>query len=172
MEPWWYGPTILAMVSRRRIIAVFVTGMCVPAATVLWLAGQLLQPDRQLETHYSEERRDQAADRAVRSLQVALSQPSLFQAMPQASPGAGAILINYPAGQMLFRPEAVSLPEAPAEAFRDAEAMEYQGNLEEAAQPDERRRFRPRHAIQRYYPGSLLSFVSGSAIKRIIALRW
>ena len=35
---------------------------------------------------------------------------------------------------MLFRPEPVSLPEAPAEAFRDGEALEYQGNLDEAVE--------------------------------------
>lgn len=36
--------------SRRRIIAVFVAVTCVPAATVLWLGGRLLQQDRRLET--------------------------------------------------------------------------------------------------------------------------
>lgn len=118
------------MVSRRRVIAVFVAVMCVPAATVLWLAARLLQQDRQLEARDKQERRDQAADRAVRWLQAALSQSSLFQ----AAPGPGAILLAYPAGPMLFRPEAVSLPEAPAETFRDVEAMEYRGDLETAAE--------------------------------------
>jgi signal transduction histidine kinase len=125
-----YEPTILAMVSRRRIIVVFVAVMCVPAATVLWLAVRLLEQDRQLEAHSKQERRDQAADRVVRSLQAALSEPSLFQ----VTPGTGAILLAYPAGSMLFRPESAALPEAPAEAYRDAEAMEYQGHLEEAAE--------------------------------------
>src|SRR5579863_1670304 len=73
------GPTIRAMVSRRRVIAVFVAVMCVPAATVLWLAGRLVQQDRQLEAHYKQERRDQAADRVVKSLQAALSEPALFR---------------------------------------------------------------------------------------------
>src|SRR5579864_7751713 len=124
------GPTILAMVPRRRIIAVFAAVLCVPAATVLWLAVRLLQQDRELEAHYKQERRDQAADRAVRLLQAALSEPALFQ----AAPGAGAILLAYPAGPMLFRPEPISLPEAPAEAFRDGEALEYQGNLDAAVE--------------------------------------
>jgi signal transduction histidine kinase len=122
------------MVSRRRIIAVFVAVMCVPAATVLWLAGRLVQQDRQLEAHYKQERRDQAADRAVLSLQTALSEPALFQAMPQAAPSEGALLVVYPAGPMLFHPESVSLPEAPVGTFRDGEAMEYQGNLDEATE--------------------------------------
>lgn len=88
--------------------------MWVPAATVLWLAMRLLQQDREVEAHYKQERRNQAADRTVRSLQAALSEPALFHAVP----GAGAVLLAYPSGPMLFRPEPISLPEAPAEVFR------------------------------------------------------
>lgn len=116
------------MVSRRRIIAVFVAIMCVPAATVWWLAGRLLQQDRQLEAHYKQERRDQAADHAVRWLQPALADVRLFQ----TAPGAGAVLLNYPKGPMLFLPEPVSLPQAPGAVFEEAEALEYQGSLGEA----------------------------------------
>ena len=118
------------MVSRRKIIAVFVAVICVPAVTVLWAAARLLQQDRQLESQYKQERREQAADRAVRSLQAALSEPALFR----EAPGAGAILLSYPAGPMLFRPGLTNLPEAPAEVFHSAEALEYQGDLEAAAE--------------------------------------
>jgi len=103
---------------------------CAPAATVLWLGGRLLQQDRRLETQYRQDRREQAADRAVRSLQATLSEPALFQ----AAPGARAILIAYPGGPMLFRPESMALPEAPAELFREGEEIEYRGDPEKAAE--------------------------------------
>ena len=67
---------------RRRIIAVFVAITCVPAATVLWLGWRLLEQDRRLEAQQKQERREQAADRAVRSLQAALSDPALFRTSP------------------------------------------------------------------------------------------
>lgn len=108
----------------------FVVVTCVPAATVLWLGGRLLQQDRKLETQYGQERRDQAADHAVRSLQAALSEPALFQ----AAPGAGAILMAYPGGPMLFRPEPIALPEAPANLFREGEEVENREDLEKAAE--------------------------------------
>src|SRR5689334_14805078 len=114
--------------SRRRIIAFFVAVTCVPAATVLWLGVRLYQQDQRLEIQYRQERRDQAADGAVRSLQVALSEPALFE----TAPGAGAALIIYPSGPMLFRPEPAPLPEAPVELFREGEALERQGDLEKA----------------------------------------
>jgi signal transduction histidine kinase len=105
---------------RRGIIWVFVAVMFVPAATVLWLGARLLDQDRRLETQYRQERREQAADRAVRSLQAALSDAALFR----VSPTQGAILVFYPAGPALFHPESAVLPEAPANVFREAEDVE------------------------------------------------
>ena len=117
------------MVSQRRTIAVFVAVVCVPAATVLCLGGRLLQQDRRLEAQYRQESRERAADIAVRSLQAALLEPALFQ----AAPGAGAVVISYPAGPMLFRPELAPLGEAPADLFRGGEDLEEKGDLENAA---------------------------------------
>lgn len=85
---------------------------------------------RRLETKDKQERRDQAADRAVRSLQDALSEPALFQ----AAPGPGAIPIAYSGGPMLFRIEPAALPEAPAGLFREGEEIENRGGLEKAAE--------------------------------------
>jgi hypothetical protein len=90
---------------RRGIIWVFVAVTFVPAATVLWLGWRLLDQDRRLETQYRQERREQAADRAVRSLQTALSDPALFR----TPPAQGAILVFYPAGPALFHPESAVL---------------------------------------------------------------
>jgi len=116
--------------SRRRIVAVVVAVTCLPAVTVLWLGARLLEQDRRLETQYKQERREQAADRAVRSLQASLSDAALFQ----SAPGEMAILVSYPAGPALFQTEAKRLPEAPARLFHEGEAIEYRGgDLEKTA---------------------------------------
>src|SRR5881296_3371576 len=106
--------------SRGRIIAVFVAVTCVPAATMLWLGNRLLEQDRRLETQYKQERREQATDRAVRFLQATVSDPALFR----TAPGSGAILTRYPAGPKLFHVEPGTLPEAPADGFREGEELE------------------------------------------------
>ena len=116
---------------RGRIISVFVAVTCVPAATVLWLGGRLLEQDRQLATQQKQERREQAADRAVRSLQAVLLDPAIFR----TTPGQGAILVSYPAGPVMFHAEARALPEAPMEIFRDGEDFESRkGDLKKAAE--------------------------------------
>jgi signal transduction histidine kinase len=117
--------------TRRTIIAAFVAVTCVPAATVLWLGWRLLEQDRLLETQHRQERREQAADRAVRSLLAALSDPALFQ----NPPGEGAILVFYPAGPVMFQPDARALPEASIEVFREGEGHENRGgDLKKAAE--------------------------------------
>jgi signal transduction histidine kinase len=117
--------------SRGRLITVFVAVTCVPAATMLWLGSRLLQQDQRLEAQYKQESREQAADRAVRYLQAAISDPALFQ----AEPGAGAELIRYPAGSALFHTNPGALLEAPADTFREGEELENrQGDLKRAAE--------------------------------------
>jgi len=116
--------------SRRRVLAVVVAITCLPAVMILWLGIRLLEQDRRLEMQYRQEAREQAAERAVRSLQTALSDPALFQ----KPPGNGAILAIYPDGRLLFHPESRPLPEAPAEAFREGEELEFRrADLEKAA---------------------------------------
>jgi signal transduction histidine kinase len=109
--------------SRQRIIGVFVAVMCLPAATVLWLGLRLLEQDRNLQAQHERESRQQAADRAVRSLHAALSDESLFR----SAPGNGAILVTYPDGERMFRAEPGVLPEAAPEVFRDGENLEFGG---------------------------------------------
>jgi signal transduction histidine kinase len=117
--------------SRGRLIAVFVAVTCVPAATMLWLGSRLLQQDQRLEAQHKQESREQAADRAVRYLQAAVSDPALFQ----AEPAAGAVLIRYPAGPALFHTNPGSLPEAPTDTYREGEELENrQGDLGRAAE--------------------------------------
>ena len=116
---------------RRKIVWVFLAVTCVPAATMLGLGWALLEHDRRLETQYKQERREQAADRAVRSLQAVLSDPALFQ----TAPGAGAILVFYPSGPMMFRPEFRVFPEASLDVYQEGETIEYrQGDPKGAAE--------------------------------------
>lgn len=116
---------------RGRIIWVLVAVTCVPAATVLWLGWRLLEQDRRLEAQYRQERREQAADRAVRFLQAALSDPALFR----NPPGEGATLVSYPAGPVMFQARPKALPEASAEVFREGEGIEnHAGDLKKAAE--------------------------------------
>src|SRR5262245_16678425 len=118
------------MKSRGRIIAVFVAVTCVPAVTMLLLGVRLLEQDRLLVTQYERERGEQAVDRAVRSLQAAISDPSLFQ----TPPAAGAILARYPDGRKLFHSEPLALAEARPDAFREGEQFENRGDLNQAAE--------------------------------------
>src|SRR5438552_8516170 len=106
--------------AGRRLIAILAAVTLVPAATMLWLGSRLLQQDRRLEAQYRQERREQAADRAVRSLQVILSEAALFQ----TAPGAGAILVRYPACPRLFRADQSVLPEAPVSNLHEGEEVE------------------------------------------------
>jgi signal transduction histidine kinase len=116
---------------RRRIIWVLLAVTCLPAATMLGLGWRLLQQDRSLAAQYRQQQREQAADRAVRSLQAALAAPALLQTRP----GAWAILVLYPGGPAMFRPDPPSLPEAPPELYRAAETLENtRGDLAAAAE--------------------------------------
>jgi len=82
------------------------------------------------ETQQKHERREQAADRAVRPLQTALSAPAIFQ----KPPGEGAVLVIYPDGPALFHAESKVLPEAPMDVFREGEDFEnHKSDLKMAA---------------------------------------
>jgi signal transduction histidine kinase len=108
---------------RRKLIWVFVAVICLPAATMLELGRRLLDQDRRLATEYQRERREQAADRTVQSLRTALSEPALFQ----RPAGPGAILVSYPDGPVMFRPDPAKLPEAAADFYSAAESIENTG---------------------------------------------
>jgi signal transduction histidine kinase len=97
---------------------------------MLWLGSRLLQQDHRLEAQYRQESHEQAADRAVRSLQLAISDPALFK----APPAAGAVLIQYPGGPALFQSSPSSLAEVPSDTFREGEGIENrEGDLTRAA---------------------------------------
>ncbi len=117
--------------ARRRVIGIFLTVICVCAATIVGLGWRLLDQDRLLETQYRRQRLDEAADRAVQLISATLSDPALFQ----KPPGEGALLAAYPDGRLLFRPEPVALPEASATAFASGEVLEHRGgDLRRAAE--------------------------------------
>jgi len=114
--------------SRRQIVWAFVAVICLPALTVLWLGSRLLSQDRDLEAQRRQESSQRAADHAVRVLQAALSDQSLFVSRPDQ----GAVFIAYPSGAALFRIDPDALPEASGEAFRSGEELEFRGDAEGA----------------------------------------
>ncbi|MEK7406285.1 MAG: ATP-binding protein [Acidobacteriota bacterium] len=131
--------------SRRQLVPVLVTVLCVPMATVLWLGSRLLEQDRQLEAQRKLERREQAADRALRALASALSEEALFR----TNPGEGALGVRLPQGPLLFRTSAEPLPEAPAAAFEEGERLEFRQGQSEGAAEVYRRTTRAANAVVR-----------------------
>jgi signal transduction histidine kinase len=109
---------------RRRVIGIFLTVICVCAATIVGLGWHLLDQDRVLEAQYRRQRLDEAADRAVRSISAALSDAALLQ----RPPGEGALLARYPDGPPLFRPDESTYPQAPAAVFERGEVLEQRDN--------------------------------------------
>lgn len=169
--------------SRGRIIAVFVAVTCVPGATMLWLGSRLLDQERRLEAQYKQERRQQAADRAVRFLQATVSDPALFQ----TAPGTGAILVVYPRGPRLFQTESGALPEAPVDAFREGEEIENRhGNLKRAAEVYSRLTGAKDPAVRagawlrlaralrkaRRFPGALAAYAELARFENVAAAGW
>lgn len=108
--------------SRRRLILLFAAITLVPAITVVGLGLRLLDQDTQLEARNLADRREQAADRAARALDLALD------GALRTNPHPGALLVTLPDGPLLFRVLPFTLPSAPAAAFAEAERAEFLEN--------------------------------------------
>ncbi len=105
---------------RGRLIFIFAIVLCLPCATVAWLAKLLLDQDRALETQRLADSREQLANRAVQTLTGILSNPALF-AHP---PADGALLANLPGARLLFHRQP-PVPFATHGNFASAEALEF-----------------------------------------------
>jgi signal transduction histidine kinase len=110
--------------SRRTLVGVFAIVLCLPAATLIWLAARLMQQDRDLESQRLAERRELAAADAVQALSARLADPRLLT----TSPGPGAILVRFPDTPLLFQDSIQPAAEAPPELFQEAESLEFQHN--------------------------------------------
>src|SRR5512145_184418 len=108
--------------SRRRLFLLFAAITLVPAITVVGLGLRLLDQDTQLEARSLADRREQAADRAARALDLALDNAL------RTPPRPGALLVSLPGGPLLFHTSPPSLPSAPPAAFAEAERAEFLEN--------------------------------------------
>jgi len=117
--------------SRSRLIGVLAVVICLPAFAVAWLGFRLLAQDSAFERQRLIESRDMAADHAVQALSAILSDPKLFSVRP----AEGAILARFPGSTLIYNESVPPLPEAPPDAFREGEALEFQGG--NAAPPTE-----------------------------------
>jgi signal transduction histidine kinase len=105
--------------------------LCLPAATVAWLGFRLIEQDRALERQRVAESREMAASQAVQTLSGLVSDPGLLSKRP----GEGALLALFPGSSLLYRETVPAPPEAPADAFREGETLEYQrGDAASAAE--------------------------------------
>lgn len=106
-----------------------------PSLGLVWLGWRLLDQDRALENQRIDERRGQAADQVVASLQRALQTSELDLAQLRA-PAAGddALMVEfrasevraYPSGSLLFRPLASVQQDVSSNVYRKAETYEFQ----------------------------------------------
>jgi signal transduction histidine kinase len=119
----------------------------VSVTALAWSGWKLLEQDRLVQAQARQELLEQEADRIVATLRGSLAETgdrlSAWLGSPPTAgtPKDGALLIvrgnsltAYPAGRLLYYPMAASDPEAPAEIFSEAEALEFQdGQLPKAA---------------------------------------
>jgi len=110
----------------------------VSVAALAWSGYRLLEQDRLVQAQMRQDKLDQEADRIEATLKGSLAETgdrlsAWLASPPAAGPKDGALLIvrgnslvAYPSGRMLYYPMPSSDPEAPPEAFAEAEALEFQ----------------------------------------------
>jgi signal transduction histidine kinase len=125
------------MRAPGNLTAVFLAAAGVSVFALVWLGVGIVRQDRALESQRLDERREGAADRLVTALERALSADQRLLDNPAAPLEGfdrdGSILVVagssglqvWPERSLLFYPSVPPLREAPADAFRAAEALEY-----------------------------------------------
>jgi signal transduction histidine kinase len=132
---------ILRLLSARRSLSLFLTGVVFLACWQVWLTWRLMEQDRNLELERSRERLEQTADLAVAELARSLGDWDLglreIKSLPPSSSlpaklpaGATFILIShgattvYPPTPLLFVPDESLAPPAVTHAFDTADELE------------------------------------------------
>jgi len=119
---------------QRDLMMLFLLVMLAPAATLVVLGLRLLEQDRALEQQRLTEQRESAADRAVLSLEQALTATEIRLANPKAWDAAedtlGVVFHSQgievtPPGRLLYYPVVPERREAPAGLFRQVEEYEF-----------------------------------------------
>ena len=125
--------------SSRRLTVVFLAVFVPAAVALVWLGLRLLEQDRQLFAQRDIERHDAAADAVVRVLSQTLA--AAEQALDTGTDVPGTVRIEAFAQGMSVAPgnavawiaRPVPGRPIPEEPFREAEALEYQGQAAVAA---------------------------------------
>jgi len=121
--------------SPYGILTAFLVLILGPSLGLVWLGWRLLDQDRALERQRIGERREQAADQVVVSLQRALQTSEFDLAQRRApAPGDDALMVEfegldvraYPDGSLLFSPLAPEPQDVLANVYREADAHEFQ----------------------------------------------
>ncbi|MEK7403733.1 MAG: HAMP domain-containing sensor histidine kinase [Acidobacteriota bacterium] len=119
--------------STHRLTAWFLGVLLLPAATLVGLGLRLLEQDKALSAQRAMERREAAADRAVRALEQSLAGAEVL--VP-----AGAVRLTvsqagiqvHPPGRVLWLSAPVRALEAETQPFAEAETLEFRGEGEKA----------------------------------------
>jgi signal transduction histidine kinase len=124
------GPAL----SQRSLVALIFITTVAPLLILLWLGWRLLEQDRILERQQAQERVERAADLAVASLQQSISASEQQLAAGSGEWPEGAVSLVFrptasegaPRNRIAYLPEIAPLPEAPPDAFTEAETLEFQ----------------------------------------------
>ena len=125
--------------GRSRSLTLLLLAVAVPpAATLLWLGWLLLQQDRALLVQRDFERRQVAAQTAVRSLELSLAAAERVVVAGPVPEGMVRLLLSaervdaQPADRVLWLPAIRSAELDDNRRFADAERLEFQGGVDRA----------------------------------------
>jgi signal transduction histidine kinase len=120
--------------APRQVLTLFLIVALVSALALAWLSWQLIIQDRAADLQRRQDALEQAADRAVAGMQVALANLQVQTTLDTAPPAAGLTLVFVaesgairarPAGALPFLPVVPEQPGPPASTFVDGEHLEF-----------------------------------------------
>jgi two-component system, OmpR family, phosphate regulon sensor histidine kinase PhoR len=127
--------------TPRRLVALVLAITVVPLGVFLWLGWRLTQQDRAIEGQQRRERRQLAADKVIAAVDRAISASEQALAAGRTDWPEAAVAVTFaddhiesvPPGRLAYLPVVRAAREVPADAFRDAEAIEFRERDRQAA---------------------------------------
>src|SRR5688572_19351599 len=127
--------------APRPLMALVLTITVVPLAVFLWLGWKLTQQDRAIERQQRLARLQLAADKVIAAVDRAISASEQALAAGKTDWPDGAVAVTFtdgrmestPPGRLAYLPIVPAGREVPAEAFREAEAIEFRDRDRPAA---------------------------------------
>lgn len=135
LRAWLKPPrSLLVLLFLLALVSVSVLG---------WFGWKLLDQERMIDAQRSQERLEQAADRIAATLRGALAETGERLGALASAPAAtdhrpvesglllfveDLVVIAAPGSTLLYEPSPAPLPEAPPDAFAEAEDFEFQRN--------------------------------------------